>query len=150
MSFELSLMMVFELWVFDKLFVAVMVDILLVAAVDKLEVDIQVIDILAVASLTNKSVDIVLGGIGNSELKTSNRSFDIDFPIINYLSLTYSPSLNVFVYHSSGKHTSPAATVDWLRMMNTTNSGNNSRFLDYCIVVKECKLECIEILGFVD
>ncbi|KAG9299963.1 hypothetical protein G9A89_009691 [Geosiphon pyriformis] len=53
MSFELGLMVVFELWMFDKLFVAVAVDILLVAAVNKLEIDIQVVDILAVALLAD-------------------------------------------------------------------------------------------------
>ncbi|KAG9301055.1 hypothetical protein G9A89_015791 [Geosiphon pyriformis] len=53
-------MVVFELRVFDKLFVAVAVDILSVAVVDKLEVDIRVVDILAVA---------LLAGIGNCGLK---------------------------------------------------------------------------------
>ncbi|KAG9285375.1 hypothetical protein G9A89_010850 [Geosiphon pyriformis] len=82
MSFELGLMVVFELWVSDKLFVAVAVNILLAAVVDKLEIDIWVVNILAVASLTGKLVDMVLDWIGNSELGTGNQSFDIDFPIV--------------------------------------------------------------------
>ncbi|KAG9289618.1 hypothetical protein G9A89_014353 [Geosiphon pyriformis] len=81
MLFELSLITVFELWVSDKLFVAVVVDILLVAVVDKLEVDIRVVDISAVVSLAGKSVDIVLDWIGNLELETGDQGFDIDFLI---------------------------------------------------------------------
>ncbi|KAG9287836.1 hypothetical protein G9A89_017431 [Geosiphon pyriformis] len=70
MSFELGLMMVFELWVSNKLFVAAVVDILSAAAIDKLEVDIWVVDILAVASLAGKLVDMLLSLIDNSELET--------------------------------------------------------------------------------
>ncbi|KAG9302942.1 hypothetical protein G9A89_022359 [Geosiphon pyriformis] len=88
MLFELGLMAVFELWVSDKLFVAVAVDILLVAVVDKLKVDIWVVDILAVASLAGKSVDMLLSLLNNSELEICNRGFDIDFPIIGFLFLT--------------------------------------------------------------
>ncbi|KAG9286564.1 hypothetical protein G9A89_014730 [Geosiphon pyriformis] len=139
MSFELGLMAVFELQVFDKLFVAVVVNILPVAVVDILEVDIQVVDILAVVLLAGKSINTVLSWVGNSELETSNRDFDIDFPIISCLFLTYSQPLNVLVYHSSGKHVSSAATVDWLKM-DVTNSGNNLHFLDYCIIVKVDRL----------
>ncbi|KAG9290073.1 hypothetical protein G9A89_010379 [Geosiphon pyriformis] len=51
MSPELGLMTVVKLWVFDKLFVIAVVDRLLVAAVDKLEVDIWVVDIVAVTLL---------------------------------------------------------------------------------------------------
>ncbi|KAG9291561.1 hypothetical protein G9A89_021980 [Geosiphon pyriformis] len=136
MSFELGKMAVFELWVSDKLFVAVVVDILLVVAVDKLKIDIWMVDILAVVSLASKLIDMVLVGLVIRELKTGNWGFDIDFLIVGYLSLIYSQLLNAFVYHSSGKHASSAVTVDWLKMIDMTDSGNNSHFLDYCIVVE--------------
>ncbi|KAG9302402.1 hypothetical protein G9A89_011452 [Geosiphon pyriformis] len=100
MLFELDLIAVFELQVSDKLFVAVVIDILLVAVVNKLKFDIQVVNILAVVSLTDNQ------------------------------------SSNVLVYHSSGKHMSPTAIVDWSRMTNMTNSGNDLRFFDYCIIVE--------------
>ncbi|KAG9285013.1 hypothetical protein G9A89_009823 [Geosiphon pyriformis] len=135
MSFKLDLMAVFELQVSDKLFVAAVVDILLVAAVDKLEVDIQVVDILAVASLADKLVNMVLDWVGNSELETSDQNFNIDFLIVGYLFLNYSSFLNALVYHSSGKHMFPAVTVNWLKMMDTTDSENDLYFLDYYIVV---------------
>ncbi|KAG9305895.1 hypothetical protein G9A89_016547 [Geosiphon pyriformis] len=72
MSFKLGLMVMFELWVSDILFVTAVVNILSVAVVDKLEVDIQVVDILAVVSLTGKSVNMLLSLINNSELETCN------------------------------------------------------------------------------
>ncbi|KAG9289451.1 hypothetical protein G9A89_008012 [Geosiphon pyriformis] len=141
MLFELGWMAVFKLQVSDKLFVAAVVDTLPVAVVDRLEVNI-----LAVASSTDKSVDMVLGWIGNLELGTGNQDFDIDFPIIGYLFLIYSQSLNAFVYHSSGKHTSSAATADWSKIMGMTDSRNNLHFLDYCIIVEKhmpLALQCI-------
>ncbi|KAG9296214.1 hypothetical protein G9A89_014806 [Geosiphon pyriformis] len=125
MLFELGLMVVFELQVFDKLFVAVAVDILLVAAVDKLEVDIQMVDILAVVSLANKSVNMLLSLIDNLELETCDWNFNIDFPIVSFLFLTNNQFSNVFVYHSSGRYMFLAATADWIIMRNATDFVDN-------------------------
>ncbi|KAG9287815.1 hypothetical protein G9A89_017410 [Geosiphon pyriformis] len=83
MLFEWSFGVVFELVVgTDKLFGAV-ADKLPVAAVDKLEVDILVVDRLVAASLASNWLDIGFGLGSNSESEICNQGFNIDFPIVN-------------------------------------------------------------------
>ncbi|KAG9287704.1 hypothetical protein G9A89_004107 [Geosiphon pyriformis] len=106
----------------DRLFVAV-VDILLVAAADKLEVDILETDRLMTVLLVGKQVDFDLGT--DSEFETSNQGFNIDFPIIDYLNTGNSQFGYVLVYHNSGKYAFPVATVDWLMEMDMVDFGHD-------------------------
>ncbi|KAG9305842.1 hypothetical protein G9A89_006253 [Geosiphon pyriformis] len=108
----------------DKLLVAVM-DKLLVAVVDKLVVNILVVNRLVAASLASKWFDIVLNLIDNSELRTGNQSFNIDFLIIGYLHTSGSQFGYVLVYHNSDRYTFPVATVDWSMKMNVVGSVND-------------------------
>ncbi|KAG9292677.1 hypothetical protein G9A89_008263 [Geosiphon pyriformis] len=138
--------------------ILLLVDILFVAAantlfvatvdkwlvVDRLEFDILTVDILAVASLVDKSVDFNFVDI--SEFETGDRDFYIDFLIIGYLNGYGSQFVGVFVFHNSGTHVFFVATVDWLMRMDTTNSRNNWHFPDYCIIV-EISIETSQISG---
>ncbi|KAG9296422.1 hypothetical protein G9A89_015014 [Geosiphon pyriformis] len=99
----------------DKLFVAV-VDILLVAVANKLEVDILKTDRLMTASLVGKRVSFDLGT--DSEFGTGDWGFDIDFPIVGYLNAGDSQFGYVLVYHNSGRYAFLVATVDWLMEMD--------------------------------
>ncbi|KAG9286873.1 hypothetical protein G9A89_012423 [Geosiphon pyriformis] len=100
----------------DRLFVTAVVDKLLVAAVDRLELDILEIDRLMTALLVGKQMGFDLGT--DSEFGTGNRSFDIGFPIIGYLNADDSQFGYVFVYHNSGRYAFPVATVNWSMKMN--------------------------------
>ncbi|KAG9287354.1 hypothetical protein G9A89_023725 [Geosiphon pyriformis] len=71
MLFELGLVVMFEVVKVDNLLVAV-VNIVLVAVFDKLEIDIQVFDKLAAALLASKSVDMELNLLDDLELGTGN------------------------------------------------------------------------------
>ncbi|KAG9286684.1 hypothetical protein G9A89_012234 [Geosiphon pyriformis] len=113
---------VFESVGVDKLFVAV-VDILLVAAADKLEVDILETDRLMTPSLVSKQVGFNLDT--DSEFGTSNRGFDIDFLIVGYLNASNSQFGYVLGYHNSGRYTFPVATVDWLIKMDAVDFGHD-------------------------
>ncbi|KAG9305503.1 hypothetical protein G9A89_006473 [Geosiphon pyriformis] len=104
---------------------------LLVAAVnkllgfDKLVVNILVVDRLVAALLVGKWFNIVLSLIDDLELRTGDRVFDIDFPIIGYLNTNGSRVEYVFVYHNSGRYAFSVATVDWLIKMNVVDFGHN-------------------------
>ncbi|KAG9305282.1 hypothetical protein G9A89_007777 [Geosiphon pyriformis] len=93
----------------NRLFVAV-VNILLVAAADKSEVNILETDRLMTASLVDKWVGFDLGT--DSEFGTDDRSFNIDFLIIGYLNTDNSQFGYVLVYHNSGRYAFPVVTVD--------------------------------------
>ncbi|KAG9299279.1 hypothetical protein G9A89_013927 [Geosiphon pyriformis] len=83
MSFEWGFRVVFELVVgADKLFGA-MADKLLVAAVDKLKIDILVVDRLVVALLAGKWFDIGLDLGSDSKSEICDQDFDINFLIMN-------------------------------------------------------------------
>ncbi|KAG9289677.1 hypothetical protein G9A89_014412 [Geosiphon pyriformis] len=83
MSFEWSFGVVFKLVVgADKLF-GTTADKLLVAVVDKLKIDILVVDRLVAASLAGKWFDIGLDLGSDSESEICDRDFNIDFPIMN-------------------------------------------------------------------
>ncbi|KAG9289224.1 hypothetical protein G9A89_022534 [Geosiphon pyriformis] len=86
-----------------------------------IELDTLVIDKLGAASLVGNLIDIFLSWVDISKFGTGDQSCNIDFPIINFLFLTYSQSLNALVYHSSGKYASLAATADWIMMRDMTN-----------------------------
>ncbi|KAG9284454.1 hypothetical protein G9A89_014058 [Geosiphon pyriformis] len=124
MSFELGLVVMFEVAGVDKLLVAV-VDILLMTAVDKLEIDIPVFDKLAAVSLAGNFDDMALNLVGYPEFETSNQDFDIDFLIVGYLSDSGSQFVGVLVYHNSGKHAFPVATVDWSMRLDAIDYGND-------------------------
>ncbi|KAG9288415.1 hypothetical protein G9A89_015621 [Geosiphon pyriformis] len=75
------------------------------------------------ASLIGKQVGFDLST--DSEFGTSNWGFDIDFPIIGYLSIDSSQFVCVLAYHNSGKHAFSTAKVDWLITMDTSDFGND-------------------------
>ncbi|KAG9293090.1 hypothetical protein G9A89_016452 [Geosiphon pyriformis] len=133
----ISFGVVFEFVGIDILFAAVVVDKLLVAAVNKLELDILVVNTLIAASLVHNkvSIGIVLDFAGNSELGTSDQGFDIDFLIVGYLNIGSNQFVCVLVYHNSGKHAFFVATVDWPEMIDVTDFGHDWSFSDCCIVV---------------
>ncbi|KAG9296147.1 hypothetical protein G9A89_014739 [Geosiphon pyriformis] len=118
---------VFEFVGVNRLLVAVVVDKLLVAVVDKFELDISEIDKLIAASLVHNevSIGIVLDFAKNSELGTSNWDFNIDFLIIGYLNAGGNQLVCVLVYHNSSKHAFLVATVDWLKMMDVADFGHD-------------------------
>ncbi|KAG9286381.1 hypothetical protein G9A89_014547 [Geosiphon pyriformis] len=101
--------MVFRFVGVDRLFVTVVVDKLLVAAVDRLELDTPETDRLMTASLVNKWVGFDLGT--DLEFGTGNQGFDIDFPIVGYLNASDSQFEYVF----------PVATVDWSMKMDVVD-----------------------------
>ncbi|KAG9288993.1 hypothetical protein G9A89_015542 [Geosiphon pyriformis] len=110
----------------DRQFVAA-VDILLVAAADESEIDILAVDRLVAALWAGNYFDIGLNSDLNndSEFGTDNWSFDIDFPIIGYLSTGDSQFGYVLVYHNSGRYVFPVATVDWLMKMDVVDFGHD-------------------------
>ncbi|KAG9291487.1 hypothetical protein G9A89_021906 [Geosiphon pyriformis] len=67
----------------NRLFVTVVVDKLLVAAVNRLELNTPETDRLMTVLLVSKWVGFDLGT--DSEFGIGNRDFDIDFPIVSYL-----------------------------------------------------------------
>ncbi|KAG9299709.1 hypothetical protein G9A89_013069 [Geosiphon pyriformis] len=126
-----SFVVVSESFGVDRL-LAVVVDILPVAdklgpLVDKLELDILVVDKLIVVSLVHNeiSVDIVWNLIDDSELRTGDWGFDINFPIVGYLNVNGSQFKYVLVYHNSSRYAFLVATVDWLMKMNVVNFGHD-------------------------
>ncbi|KAG9290634.1 hypothetical protein G9A89_011597 [Geosiphon pyriformis] len=137
MSSKWSLVVVFVLQLVDILFVAV-ADTLFMAVVDRLEFNILAVDISAVASLVDKNIDFDFVDI--SEFETGDRGFYIDFLIVGYLNGYGSRFVGVFVFHNSSMYAFLVATVNWLIRMNTTNSGNNWRFPDYCVILEVDKL----------
>ncbi|KAG9288565.1 hypothetical protein G9A89_003440 [Geosiphon pyriformis] len=104
-----------------------MVDILLVAVANKSEVDILAVDRLVAALLAGNYSDIGLDfDLDNdSEFGTGNWSFDIDFPIVDYLNTGDSQFGYVFGYHNSGRYAFPVATVDWLMKMDVVDFGHD-------------------------
>ncbi|KAG9302977.1 hypothetical protein G9A89_022637 [Geosiphon pyriformis] len=106
----------------DKLFVAA-VDILLVAAADKSEVDILETNRLMTVLLVSKRVGFDLGT--DSEFGTGDWGFDIDFPIVGYLNAGDSQFGYVLGYHNSGRYAFPVATVDWLMKMDIIDFGHD-------------------------
>ncbi|KAG9305695.1 hypothetical protein G9A89_022617 [Geosiphon pyriformis] len=74
---------VFELVVGADKLIGAVADKLLVAAVNKLEVDILVVDRLVAVSLAGKWFDIGLDLGSDFEFEIYNRGFDIDFLIVN-------------------------------------------------------------------
>ncbi|KAG9291699.1 hypothetical protein G9A89_022118 [Geosiphon pyriformis] len=107
----------------DRLFVAVVVDKLLVAVVDRLELDTPEIDRLMTALLVGKRVGFDLGT--DLEFGTGHWGFDIGFLIIGYLNAGDSQFGYVFVYYNSGRYAFSVATVDWLMKMNMADFGHN-------------------------
>ncbi|KAG9306853.1 hypothetical protein G9A89_005754 [Geosiphon pyriformis] len=106
----------------DRLFVAV-VNILLVAAADKSEVDILGTDSLMTVSLVDKQVGFDLST--NLEFGTSDQGFDIDFPIIGYLNTGDSQFGYILVYHNNGRYAFLVAIVDWLMKMDVVDFGHD-------------------------
>ncbi|KAG9285084.1 hypothetical protein G9A89_009895 [Geosiphon pyriformis] len=95
------------------------------AAADELEVDILAVDRLVAASWTGNYFDIGLDSDldNDSEFGTGNQSFDIDFPIVDYLDAGNSQFGYVLVYHNSGRYAFSVATVDWLMKMGVVDFG---------------------------
>ncbi|KAG9302728.1 hypothetical protein G9A89_009505 [Geosiphon pyriformis] len=107
----------------DRLFVAAVVDKLLVAAVDRLELDTLEIDRLMTVLLVGKQVGFDLGT--DSEFGTGNRGFNIDFPIIGYLNAGNSQFGYVLVYHNNGRYAFPVVTVDWSMKIDVVDFGHD-------------------------
>ncbi|KAG9286236.1 hypothetical protein G9A89_014222 [Geosiphon pyriformis] len=105
----------------DRLFVAVVVDKLLVAAVDRLELNTPKTDRLMIVLLVDKQVGFDLGT--DLEFGTSDQGFEIDIPIIGYLNAGNSQFGYVLVYHNSSRYAFQVATVDWLMKMDVVDFG---------------------------
>ncbi|KAG9299626.1 hypothetical protein G9A89_020797 [Geosiphon pyriformis] len=106
----------------DRLFVAA-VNILLVAAADKLEVDILETNRLMTTSLVDKQVGFDLGT--DLEFGTGDWGFDMDFLIVGYLNTGDSQFGYVLVYHNSGRYAFSVATVDWLMKIDMVDFGHD-------------------------
>ncbi|KAG9285523.1 hypothetical protein G9A89_006511 [Geosiphon pyriformis] len=107
----------------DRLFVAVVVNKLFVAVVDRLGLNTPEINRLMTALLVGKQIGFDLGT--DSEFGTGNQGFDIDFPIIGYLNTGNSQFEYVFVYHNSGRYAFLMATVDWSMKMDVVDFGHD-------------------------
>ncbi|KAG9296912.1 hypothetical protein G9A89_006867 [Geosiphon pyriformis] len=105
------------------------------AAVDKLEVNILMVDKLIIASRAGKLVDIVPDCCNNLGFDSANQGFYIDFPITGYLSIGDNWLVSVLVYHSSGNYISLVAIINRLMRMGMSDSEINKRFLDYYVIV---------------
>ncbi|KAG9299691.1 hypothetical protein G9A89_006407 [Geosiphon pyriformis] len=120
-------LIVLGIWVLYTTGIQIPVDILLVAAADKLEVDTLVVDRLVAASLADNYFDIGLNLDldNNLEFGTGNWGFEIDFPIIGYLNTGNSPFGYALVYHNSGRYVFSVAIVDWLMQIDVVEFKHN-------------------------
>ncbi|KAG9301153.1 hypothetical protein G9A89_012536 [Geosiphon pyriformis] len=114
----------------DILWMAV-VDILLVAVVDKLGSNILVLNKLAAALLADKCFDFALDFDIDSGFGIGDQDFDVDFPIVSYKCCSW--LLCGLVYHSCGRHASLAVIADWPMLKDTLDFENDCSFSDYCI-----------------